>query len=102
MVRIITDSAADFEPFELEKWNISCVPQKVMIGEAEYEENLNLGKSQFFKPHACSDFHSDSSISIQYECCGESRENNKKCDGHLPPFYNIQANVRKSKKKSLI
>ena len=49
MVRIITDSAADFEPFELEKWNISCVPLKVMIGDAEYEENVNLGKAQFFE-----------------------------------------------------
>ena len=49
MVRIITDSAADFEPFELEKWNISCVPLKVMIGEDEYEENINLGKAQFFE-----------------------------------------------------
>ena len=49
MVRIITDSAADFEPFELEKRNISCVPLKVMIGEGEYEENINLGKAQFFE-----------------------------------------------------
>ena len=48
MVRIITDSAADFEPFELEKWNITCIPIKVMVGEAEYEENVNLSKDQFF------------------------------------------------------
>ena len=48
MVRIITDSAADFEPFELEKWNIACIPLKVMLGNTEYEENLNLSKDQFF------------------------------------------------------
>lgn len=48
MVRIITDSAADFEPFELEKWNISCIPLKVLLGDTEYEENINLGKDQFF------------------------------------------------------
>ena len=48
MVRIITDSAADFEPFELEKQNIACVPLKVMLGDTEYEENLNLSKDQFF------------------------------------------------------
>ena len=48
MVRIITDSAADFEPFELEKWNIACIPLKVMLGDTEYEENLNLSKDQFF------------------------------------------------------
>lgn len=49
MVRIITDSAADFEPFELEQKNITCIPIKVMLGEAEYEENVNLTKDQFFE-----------------------------------------------------
>ena len=48
MVRIITDSAADFEPFELEKLNISCIPLKVLLDGEEYEENINLGKDQFF------------------------------------------------------
>ncbi len=48
MVRIITDSAADFEPFELDKLNISCVPLKVMLDDKEYEENINLSKDQFF------------------------------------------------------
>ena len=49
MVRIITDSAADFEPFELEKLNITCIPIKVLLGDAEYEENINLSKDQFFE-----------------------------------------------------
>lgn len=48
MVRIITDSAADFEPFELEKMNISCIPITVMLGDQEYQENVNLSKDQFF------------------------------------------------------
>ena len=48
MVRIITDSAADFEPFELEKLNITCIPIKVLLGDTEYEENVNLSKEQFF------------------------------------------------------
>ena len=48
MVRLITDSAADFEPFELEKLNISCIPIKVLLGDTEYEENVNLTKDQFF------------------------------------------------------
>jgi len=48
MVRLITDSAADFEPFELEKLNIACIPIKVMLGDSEYEENVNLSKDQFF------------------------------------------------------
>ena len=49
MVRIITDSAADFEPFELEKLNIDCVPLKVMLAGEEYEENIDLGKDRFFE-----------------------------------------------------
>ena len=48
MVRIITDSAADFEPVELEQMNISCIPLKVLLGGTEYEENVNLTKDQFF------------------------------------------------------
>ena len=48
MVRIITDSAADFDPFELEKLNITCIPIKVLLGDTEYEENVNLSKDQFF------------------------------------------------------
>lgn len=48
MVRLITDSAADFEPFELEQLNITSIPIKVMLCETEYEENVNLTKDQFF------------------------------------------------------
>ncbi len=48
MVRIITDSAADFEPNELERMQISCIPLKVLFGEDEYEENINLTKPQFY------------------------------------------------------
>lgn len=49
MVRLITDSAADFEPFELEKMKIACIPLKVVLGDQEYEENINLSKDQFFE-----------------------------------------------------
>ena len=49
MVKIITDSAADFEPWELEKHHISCIPIKVMLDDAEYEENINLTKNQFYE-----------------------------------------------------
>ena len=49
MVKIITDSAADFEPWELEKHHISCIPIKVMLDDAEYEENINLTKDQFYE-----------------------------------------------------
>ena len=49
MVRIITDSAADFEPAELEKLNISCIPLSVMLEDKSYRENIDLGKKQFYE-----------------------------------------------------
>ena len=49
MVRIITDSAADFQPEELKKKNIICIPLTVMFGDEEYQENINLGKDQFYE-----------------------------------------------------
>ncbi len=48
MVRIITDSSADFEPRELEQLNITCIPIQVTLDDKEYEENVNLTKDQFF------------------------------------------------------
>lgn len=49
MVKIITDSAADFEPWELEKWQIACIPLTVIFGEQVYEENVNLTKELFYR-----------------------------------------------------
>ena len=48
MVRIITDSAADFEPVELAKMDITCIPLTVMFGEREYQENVTLTKDGFY------------------------------------------------------
>lgn len=49
MIRIITDSAADFEPWELEERNITCIPLVVTFGDTEYRENVNLSKVQFYE-----------------------------------------------------
>ena len=49
MVRIITDSAADFSPQEIARLNIACIPLKVMFDDTEYEENINLSKDQFYE-----------------------------------------------------
>ena len=49
MIRIITDSAADFELWELEKRNITCIPLVVMFNETEYRENVNLTKTEFYE-----------------------------------------------------
>ena len=48
MIRIITDSAADFEPIDLQRMNITCIPLLVMFDEKEYRENVNLSKKQFY------------------------------------------------------
>lgn len=49
MVRIITDSAADFEPWDLEKLDIRCIPLTVIFGDKEYQENVNLSKDEFYR-----------------------------------------------------
>lgn len=49
MVRIITDSAADFEPVELERLNIECIPLTVIFGDDEYQENVNISKTRFYE-----------------------------------------------------
>ncbi len=48
MVRIITDSSADFEPQELENKNIICVPMQIFIDGREYKENVDLTKDEFY------------------------------------------------------
>ena len=48
MIRIVTDSAADFEPAEYSALNVACIPLTVMFGDAEYQENVNLTKDQFY------------------------------------------------------
>ena len=48
MIRIITDSAADFEPAEYKKLNIACIPLTVRVGDAEDQETVNLSKEQFY------------------------------------------------------
>ena len=49
MVRIITDLAADYEPQELEEYNITCVPMQISFDDNEYKENENLTKTQFYE-----------------------------------------------------
>ena len=48
MVKIVTDSAADFEPYELEKLNVTCLPMSVYFGERHYLENISITKGMFF------------------------------------------------------
>ena len=49
MVRIITDSAADFEQQELALLNITCIPLTVSFGETSYQDGLDLSKAEFYE-----------------------------------------------------
>ncbi|MBQ5322063.1 MAG: DegV family protein, partial [Oscillospiraceae bacterium] len=49
MIKIVTDSAADFELWELEEKNIAAVPLSVVFGETEYKENIDITKERFFE-----------------------------------------------------
>ena len=49
MVRIITDSASDFEVHELEAMKVGYASLYVYFGDEEYKENVNLTKNQFYE-----------------------------------------------------
>ena len=42
MVKIITDSSADFEQAELKENMVECIPLSVSFGAEEYKDNVNL------------------------------------------------------------
>ena len=44
MIRIITDSAADMEKEELEKYSITSIPLSVSFGEKNYLDGVDLDK----------------------------------------------------------
>ncbi len=48
MIRIITDSAADFEPHEYARMQVQCIPLTVLFGETVYQETVDLTKDQFY------------------------------------------------------
>lgn len=49
MVKIITDSASDFEPNELKELMIDCIPLSVNFGDEEYKDNVTISKDEFSK-----------------------------------------------------
>lgn len=67
MVRIITDSAADFEPHELKKSDILCVPMQVAFENDIYKENENLTKTQFYEILESSDVFPKTSQPTPYD-----------------------------------
>lgn len=49
MVRIITDSAADFEHSESEKFGITTIPLAVYIDGKEYKDDFLHSKERFYR-----------------------------------------------------
>ena len=49
MVKIITDSAADFEHSESEKFGISTIPLAVYIDGKEYKDDFLHSKERFYR-----------------------------------------------------
>ena len=49
MVIIATDSAADFELWELKEKNITCLPMSISFGDQVFLENISLTKEEFFE-----------------------------------------------------
>ena len=49
MIRILTDSAADLTPQELERYGISAVPLCIHFGEDTYRDGETLDKRAFYE-----------------------------------------------------
>ncbi|MEA4971734.1 Protein DegV [bioreactor metagenome] len=47
-IKLVTDSAADFDRIELEKYSIECVPLMVSFGSENYIDGINLNKDKFY------------------------------------------------------
>lgn len=48
-IRFLVDSAADFQPHELEAMGLTLLPLKVVFGETEYLDTVNLTHHEFYE-----------------------------------------------------
>lgn len=48
-IRIVTDSATDYTPAEIEKRKIICIPMTITFGDQSYLDCVELGKEEFFE-----------------------------------------------------
>ncbi len=49
MIRILTDSSADFDPADIERLGLCVVPLSVSFGEETYRELLDISKDTFYE-----------------------------------------------------
>lgn len=49
MLRLLVDSGSSIKQEEVEHYNIELVPLKILIGETEYQDGINLPMDEFYK-----------------------------------------------------
>ena len=49
MLRLLVDSGSSIKLEEVEHYNIELVPLKILIGETEYQDGINLPMDEFYK-----------------------------------------------------
>ena len=49
MKRVLVDSGCSIKQEETKKYNIELVPLKILIGETEYQDGINLPMDEFYR-----------------------------------------------------
>lgn len=86
MVRIITDSASDFEPYELKKLMIDCIPLSVSFGEQDYKDGITLTKDAFFDKLKNSNLISKTSQPSLHDIINQFKTTEQNKDGCVAIF----------------
>ena len=75
MVKIITDSAADFEHSESEKFGISTIPLAVYIDGKEYKDDFLHSKERFTGLQSCRKLFAEnlSTLAVCLRMCFKKR-----------------------------
>jgi len=83
-VKIITDTSADLNlPGDValyEDYDIATVPMHILFGNNDYEENINLTPSKFYKLIQTSDVHPRTSQPTQFDILRAYEKYGKECD----------------------
>ena len=48
MIRVLVDSGSSIKEFEKEKYNVDIIPLRILLGEKEYEDGVDLTMEKFY------------------------------------------------------
>lgn len=48
MIRVLVDSGSSIKEFEKEKYNVDIIPLRILLGEKEYEDGVDLTMDKFY------------------------------------------------------